>query len=126
MRVVYRRGRGPLRIRATLTDTMSEEMKLPMFISLTETKGDSTTRLVDKIRNMILEYDVEESVELRQIKTKSENRTQNQIEYAIVADTNDEKMNSRLFAFLNKINESLYDNFPCLVEPPLGALAQLA
>lgn len=101
-------------------------MQLPMFISFTETKGDSTTRLVDKVRNMILEHDVEDNVALVQIRTKSENRTQNQIEYQISIDTADQGANQRLFAFLNKVTESMYDNFPCFIEPPLGVVLQQA
>lgn len=98
-------------------------MQLPMFISFTETKGDDTSYLVDKVRAMILEQDLEDNVTLVQIKTKSENRTQNQIEYSIEVNTNDVPTNQRIFDFLTKVNESLYDTFPCFIEPPLGVVA---
>lgn len=93
-----------------------------MFISFTETKGDDTARLVDKVRTMILENNLEDNVALVQIKTKSENRTQNQIEYSIDVNTNEAATNQRILTFLTKINESLYDTFPCFIEPPLGVV----
>jgi len=95
-------------------------MKLPLFISLTEARGDSTTRLAERMRSLASDYSVGESVELVQIRTNESNSSQSTLEYSLTMDTADQVTSNRVLAFLTKVNESLFDNFPTFIEPPIS------
>jgi hypothetical protein len=102
---------------------MSDDMRIPLFLSLTEKKGESTSRLVETVEEMASDMGIDQLVELHSIKTKLGDRGHNLLDYSIFIDTADHQRMDRIFLFLNKVFETLYDNYPCYVDVPVDVVA---
>jgi hypothetical protein len=102
---------------------MSDDMRIPLIFSLTEKKGESTSKLVETVEEMAGNFGIDQLVELNSVKSKLGDRGHNILDYSILVDTADLQKIERIFSFLNKVFESLYDNYPCYVDVPVDVVA---